>query len=173
MKYLYFFILALILVTVQVTVLSHFDTISNLNLFLVALVFVYVIFNTNTAIIFSLFLGMILDFYSYLPFFSHVLLMMITIFFVIFLAKNFFTDFSIYSALFITWLTTAFYFFLNWIFKYFLDFVNIIEVSVSMDQAQMIRLFWQLFFNTFLIGILFTITHLLSKRLNTVFLKKR
>lgn len=172
-KYLYYFCLAFVLVFLAQSVFTASEFFLNLNLLLVFLVFVTIIFGFNFGFTFALFLGFIQYFYSYLPFGTHIAIYLLIILGVNFLYKNVLINFSLNSAIILTFLATLIYNLLIVVFSLLNYIIGQSSAYILLDTTFGANLFWQVLLNLSLISIVFFIAKFTIKRLNLVFLIKK
>lgn len=172
-KYLYYLLIVFFIVWLMQNVLSASSLLINLNVILVFLVFVTIVFGINLGFIFALYAGVLMSFYSYLPFGTIMVAYVMVIVLVNFLYKNVFINFSLYTALILSCLATVFYTLVIFLFNLLLFFLGLTLVYLNLDQTYFFAFAWQLGCNLVLMSLTFLLAQFTIKRLNLVFLIKK
>lgn len=173
-KFFFFFLLLIILAALDLAVVKALPApINNLNLSITALVFVLFIFGARPALLASLGLGLILDFYYFPSVGINTASLFIALVLTNFLLVNVLTDKSLYSLLA---LTSAAYF----IFSIGMYFLNYIAVFLGRTEFDII--FNRYFFTSKIYGwlfcsitaaIIFYFLNYIDKRYKPFFLVKK
>jgi len=172
-KYIIYFVISFVLVYVQQSFLTAFDTFYNLNLLLVFLIFIAVIFGFNLSFIFTIFIGLFLSIYSYLPIGSFIIIYLIVLALVGYLHRNFLINLSFYTSLILMSVATIVYNILVLIFTYFFYSIGLINIYISLDNNYINNTIWQLILNLILMALVFLIAQATVKKLNLAFLFKK
>ncbi|MCX6745815.1 MAG: hypothetical protein NTX00_02225 [Candidatus Parcubacteria bacterium] len=173
LKYIFFILISLILVFIQISFFGALPILANLNILLVFLIFINIVFGFDTGFIFALLIGFFLNLYSFLPWGTFIVIFLAIIWLLDFLYKNVFINFSIYSNLIMVIIGTILYVF-SILLAYFIFYLmGLIKIYIVID-----KLFWQSFsyqiiLNLVLMSGLFYLAKLTIKRLNIVFLFKK
>lgn len=140
------------------------------NLILSIVIFVTVVLSYHRGLWFALFSGLIIDLFSFLPFGTMTLAMLLTVIIINNLFNNFFTNRSLYSLIILGFLGNIVYFafllFINLIFFVF-DITNNLDIFFTAENLY--GFFWQMIFNVSLLTLLFIIFNFISKKLKSVF----
>lgn len=172
-KYLYYLAASIFLVFLSQSILSAIIPPENLNILIVFLVFVTFVWGINFGFIFAVFIGFMLNLYSYLPLGTYIVIYLILIVMVEYLHKQIFINFTFATNIILILLSTALYnillVFLNFIF-YMLDLTRI---YISLDRQFFSNLFWQIVYNLCLISLVFVFARAIFKKLNLAILIKR
>jgi cell shape-determining protein MreD len=172
-KYLYYIILSLFLVLIAYSLLPVSGSLSNLNIILVFLVITTIIFGFNQGFIFAVIIGFLMNYYSFFPFGTFILIFLLIIWLVDFLYKHVLINFSIYSNIILIIVSTLLYSFFIILFNYIFYLLGLIKFYILLDKIFLSSLFWQLGLNMLLMIILFFLAKITIKRLNIVFLLKK
>lgn len=166
-------ILVLSLVAFQVSFVSSLPSyFSNINILLLILVYVLIISDMETAFIYALSFGILMDMFSFMPFgvysLSFILLSIVTNFLLI----NFFTNRSIYAFLALTASASI----LNFLF--IVIFNNLSALVVDVNQITLRQEFFsaamqQLLLNLAFMILIFYSTNFLNNSLRPVFLMNK
>jgi len=162
--------LILILFIIQFSFISGLPGImSRINFVIIILIFILVLFNLKLALLWSLGLGILFGFFSFLPFGSHLFCLLISVVFSNFLFKNFFTNRSLYSFLLLTFFISIFYNVLMIILLLIYNFFgNYMLLKINMYFFE--NKFYELILNFIVVIILFYIINFFSKKLKPAFL---
>jgi len=167
--FFYFLILAAVVFGQIAFASSANSVINNINLLVIALVFLINLADFGVIVFFAVSSGLIIDIYSNLPFGTFMLTMIATATLLEILFYNFFTNRSFYSLIVLSLIGTTIY--------------NIMFLSISgiayyfgwSDFFAGSDYFWrfvkQLIFNAALLSLLFYLFNLLSKKYKPIFLK--
>lgn len=146
---------------------AHAD---NLNLMLVALVFILAMVGFDTALWWGLGAGLIMDIFSFSPFGIHMISFIVTIVVANFLLVNFFTNRSLYSFV-------ALIFFSTFSFELSLNLSSYaIRKMSGFEFIEYGKIFWfneaaQLGMNIAAASVIFYLLNYLTNRMKPVFLK--
>jgi len=171
-KYLYCFLFSVFLVFIAQSITS-LKYINNLNLILVALVFITIVWGFNLGFIFAIFMGFLLNLYSYLPLGTFIVIYLIIIGLVNFLYKHILINFSFVTNLILIVLASILYGLLLALFNYLFFLIGFVKIYILMDGLVINKLLWQVVFNAILTSVIFIIARIFYKRLNSVFLIKK
>jgi hypothetical protein len=162
-----------LIISLQIAAVPNLPSIfSNLNIFLVALIFICVVFDFGSGLAFGLFWAFVLDLYSPYPFGLYIISTMLTVFAVYQVFAQFLTNKSFYSLMVLMLLATVLFGMFNLaflnagIFIDSKDFVMMKQESLNFLYGLM----WQTGLNLFTGGFLFMLLHQFSRRFNAVFI---
>lgn len=172
-KYIYCLFLSLLLVFLTQSVLTAFFPAERINLLLIFLVFITFVSGLNWGFIFALFIGLFLNFYSYLPFGSYVLIFLAVVFSVDYLHKQIFINFTFATNVILITASTFLYTLLLVLINFIFYVSGLSRVYIALDQSFGYNLFWQLFNNLILMSIVFIFAKAIFKKLNLTILVKR
>lgn len=164
-------LLIIFIALLQVSFFSSFSYPANqINLILTVLIFVLFLADFKASLYFAIGCGIILDLYSlsFFGFFASILLL--TIFIVYLLFKNFFTNKSLYSLLVLGILGVIIY---NALLIIYYFFFSLWKMNIYFGQPNgqfFLSALWQLIFAVIILLILFLITHFISDKWKSVFL---
>lgn len=165
-KYLYSFVIAAVLVFIQVSILSVFNITYNLNLLLVFLIFTTIIFGLKRSIIFAVFIGLLINIYSFLPFTTIFIIYLIIIMLINYLYKNVFTNFSYFSSLILAVVGTVGYSLLTAVFAYFFYIINLTNIYIIIDYNYIKNIIAAIILNLILISVFYLFAKTTIKTLN-------
>jgi rod shape-determining protein MreD len=168
------FLLIIGLVLLQISLVNGLPVIfKNINLIIIALVFILGLGSFNLAFWWAVGSGFLLDLFSFMPFGINLFCLLTALLLVNFLLTNFFTNRSLYSFLVLN-------FFYTLIFRFFLITSNYLADSfVKKDFAINYNLNFfidelsALILNFIIVVIVFYLLSFLSSRFKPVFLKNR
>jgi cell shape-determining protein MreD len=175
LRLLFKFILVIALVIFQIAFISATPVwLRELNLIIVFLVLSLEWSGGYKTIWWFLLIGLLYDIYFPLRFGFFIILWPMIFLFAAFLAKNFFTNRSLYSFLGITFFATVFYYLVYNVSFYFADFFSGGKSALFL----LVKNFWLrlgdgLIVNILAVIILFYSTNLISDRLKPVFIIKK
>src|SRR4030042_6159880 len=172
-KYLAFIVLSLLVVLISISLIPVLGFFSNLNIILVFLVITTIIFGFNHGFLFAVIIGFFMNFYSFFPFGTYIIIFLLIIWLVDFLYKHVLINFSIFSNMILIIIGTLVYSFFIILFNYIFYLLGLIKFYIFFDRFFLLSLIWQLGLNLLLIMILFFLAKLTIKRLNIVFLLKK
>lgn len=173
MKFVYYLLISFVLVLLNQSVLLAFIPSENLNILLVSLVFVTFVWGFDTGFIFAVFIGFLLNLYSYLPLGTYILVFILIIGLVDFLHKQVFINFTFSTNIILIVLSTLFYSFLLTAINFILYFLGFISIYISIDKMFLTNLFWQIVSNSIFICLIFIFAKAIFKKLNLAILAKR
>ncbi len=145
---------------------------NHINLVLISLIAFLFLLELKKTLIFGLFLGILLDVFSFNFFGVSIVTIFLTLLFSGFMLDNWLTHRSAYSFLALSFFATIFY---NIVF-YFLIYVTRFLDNNSFflwSGNFWFGLFWELLWNSIIIFAFFVVTNLTSNRLKLVFLEKK
>jgi hypothetical protein len=145
----------------------------DINLLLIALVFVLFLFGTEIASGWTISLGFLKDAFSYLPFGLFILSFALSFFLAYFLLNNFFTNRSLYSFLALCASTIVGYKLVLYLLSLTFRFFGMTDLNLSIGKAFWLNEGVSLFLNLALATVIFYLINFLSKRLKPAFLLKR
>lgn len=172
-RYLYFFIISLVLVLIVQSIFPALGIFSNLNILLIFIIFVLIVWGFNVSFFFALFIGLFLNIYSYLPLGTFILIYLIILMGANFLYKNIFINFSLFTSLILIILATIVYEFLLITFSFIFYIIGLNMIYLSLDKIFISNLIWQLILNAGLMSLIFIFGQISTKKLNLAFLIKR
>ncbi|MBI2459427.1 MAG: hypothetical protein HYV53_02650 [Parcubacteria group bacterium] len=162
-------ILIIVLAVVQISLISALPGLAgNLNLVLVALIFILGFSSLDFAAWWTIGLGFLLEIFSFLPFGAYLISLSLTLMIANFLLNYFFTNRSLYSFLALTGLATV-------IYELIINFFVLIFMEINLPAALTAGNFWfskleQIGLNLLLAVIIYYIIHFLGRNLRPVFL---
>jgi hypothetical protein len=145
----------------------------NLNLILVFLVFIDIVWGFNWAFAFTVFAGIGLDVFSYLPFSTIVIILLVILFIVDLLYRHVFINFSFFSALILIFIATMLYIIMIYLGNILFFLIGWRNIYIEIDYIFEQKIFWQLLLNLLFMSVIFLFAKTLFKKLNLVFLTKR
>ena len=164
-------ILIISLAAAQISLVSGLPgPVGNLNLVLVALIFILGFSNFAFAARWMVSLGFLLEVFSFLPFGAYLVSLGFTVMIANFLLNHSFTNRSLYSFLALTGLTTV-------IYEIIISFYVLIFRQIDLAGAGKANNFWfsklePIGLNLLLALIIYYIIHFLGRKFKPVFLKK-
>lgn len=172
-KYIFQILILLLISAMEISFISGLPLyLSNLNLPLIALVFILVLGDLPAAVLYSLGFGLILDIYSFSFFGMHIVSFTTTVLAANFLLIKFFTDRSLYTFLALTGSATIIYELiansLDYIFCLLSNKARITIWGNFFLKAEL----YQLFYNLAAAFLIFYAVHYISKSFKPVFLIK-
>ncbi len=162
--------LILILFIVQFSFISGLPGVmSRINFVIIILIFILVLFNLKLTLLWSLGLGLLFGFFSFLPFGSELFCLLMSVVFSNFLFKNFFTNRSLYSFLLLTFFMSVFYnilmIILLLIYNFFDNYI-LLKIDIYFWENK----FYELMLDFIIVVMLFYIINFFSKKLKPAFL---
>jgi len=152
------------IIVIQVSFLSAWPMpVRALNLFLAIIILLTNITNLKTALIWA-FAGGLLEIYTIGIFGLVTTSMLITVFFIDFLSKYFFTNRSFYSMIGLGLVGTTFYNLLFFIILSSIDFFSLHYNAINFDSTYLFFVIWQILLNSLIIAIIFRIYQLVNNR---------
>ncbi|KKQ61604.1 MAG: hypothetical protein US81_C0005G0024 [Parcubacteria group bacterium GW2011_GWE2_38_18] len=142
----------------------------SLNLVIIVLLFILVLGDLKTALIWSLVAGLFIDLFSFTLFGLTLLSLNITLFISYFLLVGFFTDRSLYSFLTLTFVATFSYEFILTLFNFMIKLFA--GTSGPVDSGYYSSFIQELFINLIAAAALFQIVNYISHKFKPVFLNK-
>lgn len=172
-KFLKHFLLGLILLVLQIAVIPVSPgNGQKLHVILVVVLFIGVAYKFHWAVLHAVFLGVMMDLYSALPFGVILVALMGALYFAFKVYEKLLTNKSFYTLLGLTVVATVAYNFIIGIYflaVYFFQAREIIFLrSAWIDLTSNIG--WQIGFNLLLAAVLFVVFHFSSARFNAVFI---
>lgn len=173
-KYLLHFFIIIFIFTVETAFISGLPLyLSNLNLLLVALIFVLGLGDLEIAVLYSLCLGILVDIFSFSFFGVHTASLILTILSANFFLVKFFTDRSLYTFLALVGLATVIYeFFINGL-DFIISVLSNHERMAIWNSAFLKAEFYQIAYNLAASFLVFCLVHYISNSLKPVFLLKK
>ena len=172
-KYFYYLIIAFILVYIQQSIVTAFSLLLNLNLLLVALIFITIIFGYNVGFIFAIYLGFLINLFSFLPFGSFIIIYLLILTIVNFLYKHVLINLSFYTSLILILIATCLYTIIISLYNLLLYFFKVTSIYMELDRTFFQNLGEQLIWNLLLMAVIFLIAKTSLKKLNLAFLLKK
>jgi len=172
-NYIYYFIIAFLLVLATQSILTSSEFLMNFNFLLVVIVFITIIFGFNLGFIWAIFIGLFMSIYSYMPIGSYILIFLLIVFIIDFLYKNVLTNFSLYSSLILMIVATLIFNFVLVLLNYLLYFFGLISLYIVLDSSYWQSFIWQLILNIVIMTIIFLLSKATIKKLNLAFLIKK
>jgi rod shape-determining protein MreD len=172
-KYLYYLLASLLLVFLSQSIFSALIPPENLNILIVFLVFITFVWGLNPGFIFAVFVGFLLNLYSYLPLGTYIVIYLIIIALVDYLHKQIFINFTFSTNIILILLSTILYGFLMAIISFIFYILGVTRIYISLDREFFNNLFWQTIFNFILISLVFIFAKAIFKKLNLAILIKR
>lgn len=146
---------------------------NGLNFIIIAVVFILIIGNLETALWWSIGCGALLDLFSFSNFSIHIISLILSVISTYFLLKYFFTNRSLYSFLVLSAFALIFYdlllFLLNFLFLFFKNTNAGMAVNLNSIKNEIIYLLA----NLFLVIILFYLINFITNKLKPVFLYRK
>ncbi|MCX6745204.1 MAG: hypothetical protein NTX82_06820 [Candidatus Parcubacteria bacterium] len=173
LKYFYCFFLSLVLVFLSQSVFIAFIPPERLNLLVVFLVFITFVSGLNWGFAFALFIGLLANFYSYLPFPSYIIIYLIIIFMVDYLHRQIFINFTFATNLILIILSTVAFSLLLTIINLIFYFLGISRIYIGLDWVWLANFIWQIINNLILMSLIFVLAKAIFKKLNLTILVKR
>lgn len=173
-KYLLHVFIIIFIFAVETSFISGLPLyLSNLNLLLVALIFVLGLGDLEIAVLYSLGFGILMDIFSFSFFGVHIASLILTMLSANFLLVKFFTDRSLYTFLALVGLATVIY----ELFANSLDFIVSVlsnkERIVIWNGAFLKAELYQIVYNLAVCFLIFCLVHYISNSLKPVFLLKK
>ncbi len=166
-------ILILIITILQISFFSFLDyPANNLNVVLVAIIFITVILNFRLGLYSAILAGIIFDLFSLSGFGLIILAFLVVVFSLNYLSNNFFTNRSFYSLLVLGFIGVIIYNLTSLVLKYAFYFLKFNELKPNLDHFWFYSFFWQIIFSLVLISLIFLVFNSLSKKLKSVFIVK-
>jgi cell shape-determining protein MreD len=172
-KYLYYFIISLVLVLLVQSFFPNLGIFSNINVLLIFLIFVLIVWGFNAAFVYALFIGLFLNIYSYMPLGSFIVIYLIILLGANFLYKNVFINFSLFTSLILIILSTLLFQILFITINFISYLLGLVNIYTPLDKIFLSNLIWQLVINSILIALIFIFGQVTTKKLNLAFLIKR
>jgi len=173
LKYLYYFLISIVLVFLQQNILPNLGFLNNLNFLLVILVFITIISGFDLGFIFALIVGFIYNIFSFLPLGTFIIIYLVILILVNFLYKNVLINFSFLTNFILIIMATLLYNFLLPFVTYIFYALNIIKLYIVIDNDYIINFLKAIILNSLLISFIFIIAKLTIQKLNLVFLIKK
>lgn len=164
-----FFLIAII----QIAILPNLPGVANkLNFVLVFIIFVAVVYQFYNSVVFAVFLGLIMDLYSGLPFGAMMLSLMVTLYVVYIVFTKLLTNKSFYTLIALTSLGTLVYSLILYGYLYINYFVQTKDMVLikHLTVVSVQNFTWQLLLNVIAIIVLFLFFHMGSRRFKAVFI---
>jgi cell shape-determining protein MreD len=171
-KYLYIFFIAIFIIFLQQSILSASDLFGNLNALLILLVFMTIVFGFNYGFIWSVLVGLLLSFYSILPFGLFILVYLLVLLVVNILYRQIFTNLSFYTSLILMVIATIIYNLILLISTYLFYQLNVMSVFLIIDYDFLNKFVSQIILNLLAMALIFTIAKFTYKKLNLAFIAK-
>jgi len=172
-KYFYYLFLSLILVFLQQSVLPALGFLANLNILLVFLVFITIIFDFNLGFIFAIFIGFLVNVFSFLPLGTFIIIYLVILGVINFLYKHVFINFSFLTNLILIVLATFIFNLLLLLVAFLFYLLNLTNIYIVLDGAFLINFLWQIILNSIMISLVYILAKLTIKKLNLVFIIKK
>jgi cell shape-determining protein MreD len=110
LKFVLFFLIALAIFIFQFSFINSLPGVfTKINLILFFIIWFFIFYNFKTSLVFSIFIGLILDIFSFYPFGVFTFILLLTVMLADFVWENLFTNRSIYSFLAISFILVIFY----------------------------------------------------------------
>lgn len=167
-------VLIILIVLLQFSLVSGLPgLLRNINLIIISVIFVLVLFGFRLAFIWSIAMGLLMDFYSFNIFNINLLSLIISMALSHFLLINFLTNRSLYAFLILGLTASLIYELLLFGFNIAIGFIYQHEIVISLGINFWLNKASGIVENLLLIGLGFYLLNLASKRLKPVFLFKR
>ena len=161
--------IVLFILLIQISFISNFDFWrTKLNLVLILLIFFVLLLNFQPTILWGLFCGYILDYYSSLPFGVITLSLVISLIAVYVLFNNYFTNRSLLTLVILTASGTIFFHILILLFSYFVSIFGVIQWQFSVVNIWSIIM--QIVFNVLVASVCYFIYTVVTNRIKRNFL---
>jgi cell shape-determining protein MreD len=145
----------------------------DINLLLIALIFILGLSGLNLALWWAIGIGIILDTFSFTPFGIYLFSLCLVVFLSNLLLINFFTNRSLYSFLALTLFIFVLYVFILSFVNYFLRLFNFDADYFPFSDIFGLNLLAQIFWNLFFVVIIFYAINFISNRFKPAFLIKK
>jgi hypothetical protein len=172
-KYFYYLLISLGLVFLSQSVFSAILPAENFNILAVFLVFVTFVWGLDLGFIFAVLLGLITNYYSYLPLGTYILIYLALVFMVDYLHQQIFINFTFFTNIILILLSTLLYNALLVSLNFILYLIGAIRVFIRLDALFYTNLFYQIIFNFILVSLVFVFAKAIFKKLNLAILVKR
>ena len=172
-KVIYYFLLSLGLVFLNQSIVSALIPPENINILLTFLVFITFVWGLNLAFIFAISIGFLLNYFSYLPFGTFIIIYLIIIFTVDYLHKEIFINFTYFTNIILIVISTLLYTILLFGANFLFYIFGLVDIYILFDSNFAANLFLKIFNNIILISIIFVFAKAIFKRLNLTILIKR
>ena len=172
MKFFWLIVIAVVISLIQVVILPLNSFWVNLNLILILICSVFLLFGTYPALIVTCVSGLILDYYSSNFMGSHIIILLVCFLLVKLLYQNLFTDFSFYSALILTFLATITYRVCWWLLLIINNFWSQYKFTEPLKLLFNVSFLYTIILNLMGMTIFYVSVVFITKRFNTVFLRK-
>lgn len=146
---------------------------SGFNFIIIAIVFILIIGNLETALWWSIGCGALLDFFSFSNFSIHIISLILSVISAYFLLKYFFTNRSLYSFLALSGLALLFYDLLLFLLNFLSLFFKSADVSIAVNFNSIKNEVIYLIINLFLVVILFYLINFITNKFKPVFLYRK
>ena len=173
LKYIFHFFVAFILTMIQQSFITGLADFSSLNILLVFLIFVTIVWGFNLGFIYAIYIGILINIYSFLPIGTYVVIYMLLIIIIDYLYKNLLINFSLITNLLLTILATLIYSLLSVFAAYFFYYLNVINIYIDFDKQYFDALWSQLILNIILMCIIYLAAKSTIKKFNLAFLIKK
>jgi rod shape-determining protein MreD len=173
LKYAYYLLISLVLVFFSQSIFSAFIAPENLNILLVFLVFITFVWGFDLGFIFAVFIGFLLNLYSYLPLGSYIVIFLLIILLVDFLHRQIFINFTFSTNIILILISTLAYSILLVGVNFIFYFLGITRIYINLDGIFLTNLFQQIISNLVLICLIFICAKAIFKKLNLAILVKR
>ncbi len=137
------------------------------------MVFITFVSGLNWGFVFALFIGLLVNFYSYLPFPSYILIYLFIIFMVDYLHQQIFINFTFATNFILIILSTAMFSLLLALTNFIFYFLGVSLVYISLDWDWLANFIWQVINNIILMSLIFVLARAIFKKLNLTILVKR
>jgi len=167
-------LLIIILACLQIAFISGLPGfLSQVNLIIIALVFILAFGEVNDILIWSLGLGIIFELYSFLPFGVYLLGIITAAFFIKILMTNFFTDRSLYSFLAITFFSIIYYDVCLALLSFLYHLIFHEAIIYPLNPQFWLNKLYLILVDLAAVFIVFNFINFVSKRLRPVFLFRK
>ncbi len=161
------------LAAIQITFVGNLPFyFNNINLLIIVLVFVLVLGGLRLALTWAVGLGILFDFYYFLPFGSFVINLFLTSLLTYFLLRNFFTNRSLYSFLALGFFANISYNIILFLIIYLNSFLTKTSSSLSFNINLLKLELMQIILNSLVIIMGFYLINFITYRWRPVFLLK-
>jgi hypothetical protein len=169
---IFFYILLIILASIfQMSFLSHFDFLKNINLVLIIIIFTTTT-NYPLSLIGAIIGGFLLDIYSSFQFSSSIISLILTAIIIKNIFNNYFSKHHFFTYPVIGFIGVLSYNFIIAILNSFFYWIRINEFNFVLNKVYLISLIWQIILNIICIILLDLLTVLIHTKLKKFFLFK-
>ncbi len=172
-KYLYFFLVSLLLVFLHQSIFSSIVPDGNINIIIVFLVFITFVWGLDYSFNFAVMVGFLQGFYSILPFGIFIIFYLAVIVSVDYLHRQIFINFTFTTNLLLIISSTLIFSVFIVLSIFLFRLTGLISVSLVLDIVYLNNLIWQTINNIILGSFVYIVAKAVFKKLNFTILIKR